>query len=76
MSLIQLENVSKSYGKQQVLADVSLKINDGDRLGLVGRNGSGKRHLLMLLPVTFLTLKESCIKLSMRKLLTFGKMRN
>ena len=46
MSLIQLENVSKSYGKQQVLADVSLKINDGDRLGLVGRNGSGKTTLV------------------------------
>ena len=46
MSLIQLENVSKSYGKQQVLADVSLKINDGHRLGLVGRNGSGKTTLV------------------------------
>ena len=45
MSLIQLENITKSYGKQQVLTDISLKINDGDRLGLVGRNGSGKTTL-------------------------------
>ena len=49
MSLIQLENVSKSYGKQQVLADISLKINDGDRLGLVGRNGSGKPTLVNII---------------------------
>ncbi|WP_293914442.1 ATP-binding cassette domain-containing protein, partial [Deinococcus sp.] len=47
--LLALEDVQKDYGAQPVLTGVSLQINPGDRIGLVGRNGAGKTTLLRLL---------------------------
>src|SRR3954452_6885350 len=45
-NLLNLEHVSKSYGVRPLLADVSLGIGVGDRIGIVGRNGDGKTTLL------------------------------
>ena len=45
-NLINLERVSKSYGVRPLLADVSLGISLGERVGVVGRNGDGKTTLL------------------------------
>jgi ATP-binding cassette subfamily F protein uup len=45
-NLLNLEHVSKSYGIRPLLDDVSLGINAGDRVGIVGRNGDGKTTLL------------------------------
>ncbi|MCF6376380.1 ABC-F family ATP-binding cassette domain-containing protein [Nocardioides KLBMP 9356] len=45
-NLINLERVSKSYGVRPLLADVSLGISVGERVGIVGRNGDGKTTLL------------------------------
>jgi ATP-binding cassette, subfamily F, member 3 len=47
--LLALEDVQKDYGAQPVLTGVSVQINPGDRIGLVGRNGAGKTTLLRLL---------------------------
>ncbi|MCB2191771.1 MAG: ATP-binding cassette domain-containing protein [Deltaproteobacteria bacterium] len=47
--MITLHNVSKYYGKQDVLKEVSLHIGPGERLGLVGPNGAGKSTLLGLM---------------------------
>lgn len=47
--MLTVSNLSKSYGLEQVLHQVSFVLNPGDWLGLVGPNGSGKSTLLRLL---------------------------
>jgi len=49
MSLVSASNVSKSYGAQDVFADVSFAISDQAKIALVGPNGSGKTTLLRLI---------------------------
>lgn len=49
MSLIRLQGASKSYDDHPVLRDVYLRLNQGDRIGLIGRNGTGKTTLLKLI---------------------------
>lgn len=48
-NLINLENVSKSFGLKTLLDSVSLGIQTGDRIGVVGLNGGGKTTLLEVL---------------------------
>ncbi len=45
-NLLNLERVSKSYGVRPLLTEVSLGIGEGERIGIVGRNGDGKTTLL------------------------------
>ncbi|MDX6738487.1 ABC-F family ATP-binding cassette domain-containing protein [Actinocorallia sp. A-T 12471] len=49
MNLINLENVSKSYGPTPLLDAVSLGIESGWRIGIVGRNGYGKSTLMNIM---------------------------
>src|SRR5690242_4028381 len=48
-TVIDAENVSKSYGDRPIIRDFSLRVQRGDRIGLVGPNGAGKTTLLKLL---------------------------
>ncbi|MDT4975558.1 MAG: transport system ATP-binding/permease protein, partial [Pseudonocardiales bacterium] len=48
-NLVNVENVTKAYGTTTVLDSVSLGIADGDRIGVVGRNGDGKTTLLRMI---------------------------
>jgi ATP-binding cassette subfamily F protein uup len=48
-NLVNLESVSKSYGVKALLDAVSLGVNEGDRIGVVGLNGGGKTTLLEVL---------------------------
>jgi ATP-binding cassette subfamily F protein 3 len=47
--LFRFSDVYKSYGSQDVLRGVSLQINPGEHVGLVGRNGAGKTTLFRLI---------------------------
>jgi ATP-binding cassette subfamily F protein uup len=47
--LINLENVSLSYGKGAILDQVSLGLSEGARIGIVGRNGGGKSSLIKIM---------------------------
>ena len=49
MAVIQLTEIFVSFGEKPVLADVSLGLQQGDRVGLIGANGSGKTTLLRIL---------------------------
>lgn len=49
VNLVNLESVSKSYGVKPLLSDVSLGVQTGDRIGVVGLNGGGKTTLLEVL---------------------------
>ncbi|KAB2344048.1 ABC-F family ATP-binding cassette domain-containing protein [Actinomadura rudentiformis] len=49
MNLINVENVSKAYGPAPLLDSVSLGLDAGDRIGVVGRNGGGKSTLVSIL---------------------------
>ncbi len=47
--LIELKDVSKSYGKNQVLNNISLKVAKGEVIVLIGPSGCGKSTLLRCL---------------------------
>ncbi len=49
MSLLEIENLNKFYGKKQALKDINLKADMGEIIGLYGPNGSGKTTLLKLI---------------------------
>lgn len=49
MSLIRLNDVTKDYDGRIVLREVFLKLREGDRVGLIGKNGTGKSTLLELI---------------------------
>ena len=47
--MIEIENVSKRYGSVRALSDVSLRVEKGSVLGLLGQNGAGKTTLINIL---------------------------
>jgi ATP-binding cassette subfamily F protein uup len=49
MNVLSAEKISKSYSEKILFNDISLSINDGDKLGLIGINGTGKSTLLKVI---------------------------
>ncbi|WP_409344156.1 ABC-F family ATP-binding cassette domain-containing protein [Paenibacillus sp. MBLB4367] len=47
--LLQASNISKSYGVRPILSQISLQIQERERIGLVGVNGAGKSTLLQII---------------------------
>ena len=47
--MLQISNLSKSYGDDVIMEDVSFVVNPGERVGLVGPNGCGKTTLLRII---------------------------
>jgi ATP-binding cassette subfamily F protein uup len=48
MNLLSIENISKSYSEKPLLDNISLGINEGDKIGIIGVNGVGKSTLLKI----------------------------
>jgi ATP-binding cassette subfamily F protein uup len=48
-TVIDAQDVSKTYGERTIIRDFSLRVQRGDRIGVVGPNGAGKTTLLKLL---------------------------
>jgi len=47
--MISFDRVSKSFAKQDILLDCSFQVNAGERVGIIGANGSGKSTVFKLL---------------------------
>ncbi len=47
--MIQINNLTKSYGERVLFDNLSLRLNAGDKVGFVGRNGSGKSTLFKII---------------------------
>ena len=48
-ALLQVENISKSYGYDPLFTNISFGLDEGDKVGLIAKNGTGKSTLLNLL---------------------------
>lgn len=49
MSLVRLENVSKYLGGKPILENVAFRVEEGEKVGLIGRNGTGKTTVFRLI---------------------------
>src|SRR5664280_1487713 len=67
--MIDLINVSLQFGGKYLFREVSFKINSGDRISLVGANGTGKSSLLKMI---FGELQPESGKIQKQKRITIG----
>lgn len=49
MNILNAENISKSYSEKILLDNISIGINEGDKIGIIGINGTGKTTLLNII---------------------------
>ncbi|MCQ6562012.1 ABC-F family ATP-binding cassette domain-containing protein [Paenibacillus mendelii] len=49
MSVIRMENVTKKYEDTLIIRDIYFRVNKGERIGLIGRNGAGKSTVFKLI---------------------------
>lgn len=64
MAILELHKAKKSFGKKEILNEISFSVETGEILGVFGRNGSGKSTLLKMI---FGTLKASEIEISLNQ---------
>ena len=49
MNLINIENVTKSYTERKLFEDASFSLQEGEKVGIIGINGTGKTTLLKMI---------------------------
>ena len=49
MNILNIEHVSKIFGEKRIFDDVSYGIHEGDKIGIIGINGTGKTTLLKII---------------------------
>ena len=49
MNVLNLEHISKVFGEKTIFDDISCGIQDGDKIGIIGINGTGKTTLLKII---------------------------
>ena len=49
MNYLSVENIAKSYGERNLFREISFGINEGQKIGFVAKNGTGKTSLLNIL---------------------------
>ena len=49
MNVINIEHISKIYGEKKIFDDISLGIQQDDKIGIIGINGTGKSTLLRII---------------------------
>jgi ATP-binding cassette, subfamily F, member 3 len=49
MSIVRLDNVTKRFGGEPVLEGIGFRVEEGEKIGLIGRNGTGKTTLFRLI---------------------------
>ena len=52
MNLLNIEHISKIYGEKIIFDDASFGVQEGDKIGIVGINGTGKTTLLRMIAGT------------------------
>lgn len=48
-SYLQIENLTKSYGDRVLFADITFGVNEGEKIGIIAKNGTGKSTLLNII---------------------------
>ena len=48
-SYLQIEDLTKSYGDRLLFGDITFGVNEGDKIGIIAKNGTGKSTLLRVL---------------------------
>lgn len=48
-SFLQIENLTKSYGERILFSDITFGVNEGDKIGIIAKNGTGKSTLLNII---------------------------
>ena len=70
MSILEVNNVSKSFGGVKANVDISMSVEKGKIVGLIGPNGSGKTTLFNSIVGTILSIKDQ-LNLMARKYQNF-----